>query len=152
MKTKVVLMSVVLLGMASVTVPIAQTNSQSASDQLSQEEALKLVRVIITAETELPLIKKPYVSLEELLQTRFFQKGIGSTFQFLEKKSWSQTQINLIDSTSASLNNYYLSVIASVDGNHYQVRLAPERGCDVALFANEAAVIYKGKGLGCQSQ
>lgn len=152
MKTKRVLILVALLGMGSITVLIALTNSQSVSNQLSQEEALKLVRVIITAEAELPLTKKPYVSLEELLQTRLFQKGIGSTFQFLEKKNWSQTQINLIDSTSGSLNNCYLSVIASADGNHYQVRLAPEQGCDVALFSNETAVIYKGRGLGCPSQ
>lgn len=150
MRTQVALLIlIVLLGRGSVAIPVAQANSQSGSNQLSEEEALKLVRVVVTAETELSLTKKAYVSLEELLQTRFFQKGAGNAFHFLVKKNPSQTQISLIDSTSASLNNYYLSVIASSDGNHYQVRLVPERGCDVALFSNEAAVIYKGQGLGC---
>ena len=53
------------------------------------------------------------------------------------------------DSSSATVRDYQLTVVASPDGQHFQMSLVPKSGCGYSLFTNENWVIYEAKAMGC---
>ena len=120
MKVKLLLVMFVLSGLTGITLSVAQTNSKESTDQLSQSEALGLIRRINTIEAEMKLKGQSYGSLEGLLKEPRFQQR--------------QFAIDVDDSSSGSLKNYKMSVVVSADGQHYQVSLRPAQGC-VMLFS-----------------
>ncbi|MGH9430863.1 MAG: hypothetical protein ACRD3T_04915 [Terriglobia bacterium] len=112
-----------------------QTTPVNANARASQAEAVGLVRTINTAELDPWFKTHAYVSLEELLQRRFL-RGTGNAFV-------------LSDASSGGWKGYVVSVVASADGKHYLLGLAPGSGCGFSVFSNESGVIYTGRALGC---
>ena len=106
-------------------------------NQLSEDEALGLVRNVVTGELTIFMKNQVYVSLDELLQHPSFRPKVNVT----------KTDLNY-----GRVENYRISVVASADGKHYSAELTPadpHLGCPAALFSNERAIIYKAKALGC---
>jgi hypothetical protein len=61
--------------------------------------------------------------------------------------------IKAIDSESASIYDYTLRITRSEDGRHFQVGLAPEKGCGTAWFASDSGIVYVGRAVaGCVKQ
>lgn len=117
------------------------------SAALTEREGLTLVRTINTAEvTYLMKTKSGFVSLDKLLASSLLGgKGQPGYPNF-------GAEIQLADETSGTIRDYKLSVIASADGKHYSVDLAPQKGCATAFFSNDAAIIFPAKALGCEGK
>jgi hypothetical protein len=110
---------------------------QGAGNQLSEEEALGLVRNVVTAELTIFMKNQAYVSLDELLQQPSFRP---------------QANVTKTDRSHGTVKDYRISVIASADGKHYSTELTPAEphpGCPAAFFSNERAILYKATALGC---
>jgi len=54
-------------------------------------------------------------------------------------------EINVVDTHSATIKDYRLSVVPSADGQHFQLSLLTKSGCGYSLFTNESFVIYEAK-------
>jgi hypothetical protein len=132
MKTRFAATLLALLLLGGLTLRAAQTESSDAS-QLSQRQALGLVRTFNTAQVTLKMNGGKYGSLADLLKVKYL----------------AREQFAVADDFTAGVKNYNLSVVVSADGQHYQVSLRPQSGCGYALFSSDAAVIYEGDGLGC---
>lgn len=133
MKTRFAATLIALLLCGGLTLRAAQTNSQENASQLSQRQALGLVRTFNTAQATLKMNGGKYGSIADLLKVNYL----------------SRVQFAVSDDFTASVKNYKLSVVVSADAQHYQVALQPHSGCGYALFSSDAAVIYEGNGLGC---
>jgi hypothetical protein len=110
---------------------------QGDGNQLSDDEALGLVRTVVTVELTIFMKNQVYVSLGELLQHPSFRPKVNVT---------------KTDRNYGRVEDYRISVVASADGKHYSAELtpaAPHLGCPAAFFSNERAIIYKAKALGC---
>ena len=107
-------------------------------NQLSEDEALGLVRNVVTGELTIFMKNQVYVSLDELLQHPSFRPKVNVT---------------KTDRNYGTVKDYRISVVASADGKHYSAELTPAAdphpGCPAAFFSNEHATIYKAKALGC---
>ena len=137
MKTKVmqvgILASILIVGSGA----SGYADSQRAGTQLSENDALALVRAVNTVEATIFMKNHEYVPLKEVLEHPSFRP----------KQNVSRT-----DGTSARVQDYAVSVVASADGKHYGVELTPtdpHPGCRRAFFSNEAAIIYIAKPTGC---
>ncbi len=117
------------------TCSLAQSADENQSAVLSEQEALTLVRVIITNEITISATQGSFVPLDKLLEHPSFKSR--------------RSQITAVDSTSGTTKGYRLSVIAAADGKHFQVALIPEQSCQTALFGSETGIIHKGRALGC---
>jgi len=148
MKGRLMLTATFLCVLGGLTFLNSQTKPAEAMDKLTWDQALELVRVINTAELEISLgwpaaasaagTKHAYAPLADLLKHRYF----------LQPRALVPVQL---DSTTGSVKNYKLSVVASADGRHYLVGLVPSQPeCLPALFTNESGVIYRATALGCK--
>ncbi len=137
MKYKRLLASVLFLCTGSLLIAHAGKN-QASSDELLAADAVALMRTINTAEAEISITTHLYIPLNQLLETRFF-KG-------------RQVLSNLNDDAVGTLKNYTLSVIASADGKHYQVKLVPAKGCGVSFFTSDPGIIYQAQAFGCNEK
>lgn len=135
MKHQLLLTLAILAALSGITIPVLKTHSQATPAQLSSTEALSLVRTLSTTESETKATEQNFVSLEKLLQHRAMQRRLR--------------EIGVIDAHSATIKDYVLSVVPSMDGQHFQLSLAPKSGCGYSLFTNESFVIYEAKALGC---
>src|SRR5437867_2791873 len=138
------------------TLSVSQTGSQETGDQLSNKGGVDLVRRINTAEAEFFFKTHGYVSLDKLIEHRFFRNGSPTVHTGTAATSSQDSSVGnevvptLIDSASGSLGNHKIFVIASADGRHYQVGVVPtEPKCGPALFSDESGVIYPANALGC---
>jgi len=138
MKPKLMLTLGILAALSGITIPLVKTHSQAVSDQLSSNEALSLVRALSTIEGEKKATEQSFVSLQKLLQHRVMQRRLQ--------------EINVLDTHSATIRDYKLSVVPSADGQHFQLSLVPKSGCGYSLFTNESFVIYEAKALGCSDR
>lgn len=138
MKHKLLLTFAILVALSGVTIPIVKTHTQATPTQLSSAEALSIVRLLSTAEAENRTTEQSFVSLEKLLQHRAMQRHLP--------------EITVLDSHTANIRDYKLSVVPSPDGQHFQLSLAPKSGCGYSLFTNESFVIYEAKALGCSER
>ncbi len=110
----------------------ALSKRQEAGSALSTRQALALIRTTNSTEHTIKLKTSSFASLEEVI-----------------KLSRLDGDLVLNDSSSAKVKDYRLAIVASPDGQHYQVSLRPVSGCAPAFFSDEAGVIYQGNGLGC---
>jgi hypothetical protein len=119
-------------------VAIRAQSRPAAGDKLTESEASRLAREINTAEASLFMAKEgnhQYVSLAQLLESPVAKKHI-------------EIPIALNDAASGEARGYLLSLIASADGKHYLLEVAPHE-CGPAFFSSDAAVVYPAKALGC---
>lgn len=120
--------------------------SQGTSEQLSDREAVSLVRTANTAEATFRARANAFANLDKLVEQGFFQRPNPRS------ASYSPSILpTLVDATSGTVKDYKFSVVVSEDGNHYSISLMPTQpsGCRLSLFSNEAGVIYRGWALGC---
>ena len=136
MKVKIVLILSILASLSVVTIPMVKSHSQATPLQLSSNDALVLLRTLATDEAEMKSAEHNYSSLDRLLEHRAMPK----------KKA---VEISKSDSSSATVRDYQLTVVASPDGQHFQMSLVPKSGCGYSLFTNENWVIYEAKAMGC---
>ena len=127
-----ILTMTVAAAIGTVAVPVIQ----DSQNQLSSRQALSLVRTINTVQAIIKRSRSNYGSLQDVV------KQEGSQLD----KSLS---IISSDGSSATVKDYRLSLVASADGQHYQISMHPISGCGVSFFTNESGVIYQGKALGC---
>lgn len=139
MKLKLMSLCLALVLMATGTAMLfAGSKNKRGADDMTREQVLKLVRMLVTAETDIRLSEGRFVSLDKLTQQARWQRAL--------------TGITLTDNSSGAFNNYKLLVVASGDGQHFQVSVMPQSGCGLSMFSNEAAVIYEGLALGCSNK
>ena len=113
-------------------------STERTDDQLTDVDAVSLVRQFNTAEAELFGARNGshrYMPLAKVLETPSL-------------KSQIKVSVAISDETSGTVKNYSVSLIPSADGKHYMLSLAP-MGCGPAFFSNETGVIYPGKAAGC---
>ena len=53
-------------------------------------------------------------------------------------------------SDSATVANYEVRVLVSLDGKHYSTSITPTTGCGLAAFSSERGIIYHAAALGCE--
>lgn len=127
-----------ILMVAGTAMLFAGSKNKRGSDEMTREQVLKLVRTLVTAETEIRLSEGHFVSLDKLTEQARWRRAL--------------TGITMSDHSSGAFNNYKLFVVASGDGQHFQVSVMPQSGCGLSMFSNEAAVIYEGLALGCSNK
>ena len=118
---------------AAAPILLSRTVPQANPERLALEDAIRLLRVINTAEATAFVKTQSYQPLEKLV-TDGYMSRIGGGFR---------------DSSSATVKDHRLLLITSADGKHYSVSLVPESGCDTAAFSQDPGIIYTAKPLGC---
>ncbi len=113
----------------------AQTGPSTQAEQLTQEDALRLVRSINTAQVQPFVQEKRYLSLEELLS----RGGLPRLTALA----------TLTTPVSSAVKDYNLVIFPSTDGKRYHLSLVPKSGCEPAFFSSESGIIFVGKALGC---
>ncbi|HEY6331122.1 MAG TPA: hypothetical protein VI756_17470 [Blastocatellia bacterium] len=108
------------------------------TNRLTSEGELRLMRTLGTAEADAEGSQGAFLPLDRLLSHRFFQRN--------------RSEFMLMDSTSAEIKDYKLSVVVSADGKHFHAALTPKEGCGTALSTDEHYIIYEGRALGCESK
>ncbi|HLZ49969.1 MAG TPA: hypothetical protein VKP61_04410 [Candidatus Acidoferrum sp.] len=140
MKARAIPILMLLSGLfGSIVATVARPHPQEKPDELSEPEALGLMRMINTfqvAPVQGP--RHQYVSLEELVAQRH-----EKAHELL------LSTVLLKDSSTGTLKNYTVSIVVSADGQHYVAQLISSSSCASALFSNESGVIYTARGLGC---
>src|SRR5690242_3323911 len=121
-----------LFSVAAALAVVALPKFQEPREQLSEKQALALVRTAVSTEATLKMKTSAYGSLRDVLEI-----GLKSF------------PIVLGDSSSATVKDYRLSIVAAADGQHFQISMHPATGCGVSFFTNESGVIYQGLALGC---
>ena len=116
---------------------IAVPRLQESKDQLSSRQALNLVRTMATVEATIKMKRSSYGSIQDAI-------ALGQSYGDFKDVAISST-----DSSSATLKDYRISLVASADGQHFQISLRPISGCGVSFFTNESGPIYQGNALGC---
>ncbi|HKT11180.1 MAG TPA: hypothetical protein VJW77_05075 [Terriglobia bacterium] len=117
--------------------------AQSRTSDLSEAQAVELIRLTNTTETDIFMRTHQYAPMDSLLDHKFM-KGFG-------------IQADQPGLTSATYRNYSLLVTLSPDYMHYVAELIPRQdsvataneACATAVFSNEKGVIYTGRALGC---
>ena len=126
-----ILTMTVAAAIGTVAVPVVQ----DSQNQLSSRQALSLVRTINTVQAIIKRSRSNYGSLQDVVKPEF---QLDKSLSIISS-----------DGSSAIVKDYRLSLVASADGQHYQISLHPISGCGVSFFTNESGVIYQGKALGC---
>ena len=126
-----ILTMTVAAAIGTVAVPVIQ----DSQNELSSKQALSLVRTINTVQAIIKRSRSNYGSLQDVVKPEF---QLDKSLSIISS-----------DGSSATVKDYRLSLVASVDGQHYQISLHPISGCGVSFFTNESGVIYQGKALGC---
>ncbi len=112
----------------------ARAQTQGALANLTQNEAIRLLRMINTAELDIFNRTQSYAPLAQVLDKLGTPQGI-----------------KLVDSSMGTLRGYSVSVVVSADGKHYVSAIVPlTSGCGFSAFSRgEVAVIHLGTPLGC---
>jgi hypothetical protein len=143
MKARAIPFLLLLFGLlGSIVATAARPYTQEKPDELSEPEALGLMRTINTfqvAPFQGP--RHQYVSLEELVAQRHER-----AHELL------LSTVLLKDSSTGTLKNYTASIVVSADGQHYVAQLISSSSCASALFSNESGIIYTARGLGCPDE
>jgi hypothetical protein len=128
----------VLLAVIAGAFPFVVGSQNQQKEELSDNEALELLRAVNTAQLDLRMARQPYAPLQKILQRRFFvETEVGS-------------DITTVDSNTGTKKGYEISVCVFGEGRRYIASVVPvERGCRVAFFTDESGVIYQGRALGC---
>jgi len=135
MKNRILFIS--LLTLAAALAVVAVPRFQESKDQLSEKQALALMRTIGSTEATLKYRDSAYGSLQDVIKL----DHLGRNFPMVS-----------IDSSSATIKNYRISVVTATDGQHFQVSLHPAAGCGISFFSSEMGVIYQGNALGCSPE
>jgi hypothetical protein len=130
---RVVITSLVL-AVAVEAFPLVASAQDQQKQELSENEAVELLRAVNTAEVDIKLMRKqPYAPLQQLLHHRPF---VGTEVA---------SNIAIVDSTTGRKKGYQISVDVLGEGKRYTASIVPiERHCRVAFFTDESGVIYKG--------
>jgi len=123
----------ILLFVSALSIPVL-SKRQEARSMLSTKQALALIRTTNSTEHTIKFKTSSFGSLEDVI-----------------KLSQLDRDLVLNDSSSATVKDYRLAIVASPDGQHYQVSLHPISGCGASFFTNESGVIYQGNALGCST-
>lgn len=126
-----------ILTIAAALAVVAVPRLQESKDQLSSKQALNLVRTIASVEATIKIKRSSYGSIQDAIA---FGQSYGD---------FKDVAISAADSSSATVKDYRISLVASADGQHFQISMRPISGCGVSFFTNEAGVIYQGSALGC---
>lgn len=148
MKAKAIPVLTLLFGLlGAFVVTVARPHPQENADQLSEREALGLLRTINTTQVVFYNNTDPrhFASLKEL-SALIDEDSRTSGFNNPAK------DLQLVDSSTGKLKNYTVSVVASADGQHYISGLISSSGCASAFFSSERGVIYTATGLGCTDE
>jgi len=129
--------------LGSVCIALAAV-AQSQTSNLSQTQAVELIRLVNTTETDVFMRTHQYAPIDSVLDHKFM-KGSG-------------IQVDQPGLTSATYKNYSLLVTVSPDYMHYVAELIPAQAsgataseaCATAVFSNEKGIIYAGRALGCE--
>lgn len=143
MKARAIPILMLLSGLfGSIVATVVRPRPQEMPDELSEPEALGLMRMINTFQVA-PFYgpRHQYVSLEELVAQRH-----EKAHELL------LSAVLLKDSSTGTLKNYTVSIVVSADGQHYVAQLISSSSCASALFSNESGVIYTARGLGCPQE
>jgi len=142
-RVKAIPFLVLLFGLlGSIVATIARPHPQEKAEELTEPEALGLMRTINTfqvAPFQGP--RHQYVSLEELVAQRHEKAHELLLSSVLPK-----------DSSTGTLKNYAVSIVVSADGQHYMAQLISSSSCASALFSNESGIIYTARVLGCPDE
>jgi hypothetical protein len=127
----------ILLTICAVLALVVSSQTAAQSEEISEAQALSVVRALNTKELEFFIKEHAYVPLERAAQNvRLQDSSIGS--------------IVLTDQTSGRIRNYTASLLTSADQKHYRLSLIAESpGCSTAFFTDESGVIYLGKVIDC---
>jgi hypothetical protein len=140
MKARAMPILMLLFGLlGSIVATVARAYPQEKPDELSEAEALGLMRTINTfqvAPFQGP--RHQYVSLEELVA-----QPHEKAHELL------LSSVLLKDSSTGTLKNYTVSIVVSTDGQHYVLEMLNSSSCGLAFFSNESGIIYTATGLGC---
>lgn len=145
MKVKAIPILMLLSGLlGSIVASVARPHPQESADQLSERDAVGLLRTINTTQVVFYNNTDPrhFASLKELsvlIDENSRTLGFNNPAKDLQ----------LVDSSTGRLKNYTVSVVASADGQHYISGLISSSGCASAFFSSERGVIYTATGLGC---
>jgi hypothetical protein len=126
-----------ILTIAAALAVVAVPRLQESKDQLSSKQALNLVRTIASVEATIKIKRSSYGSIQDAIA---FGQSYGD---------FKDIAISATDSSSATMKDYRISLVASADGQHFQISMRPILGCGVSFFTNESGVIYQGNALGC---
>lgn len=135
---------VATIGLLCALLALCITSSREAYSQQNpavtaiaeeQQQVLGFIKKINTAEVGFFARNHQYVSLQDVIRGRLFQNN--------------SAPLAVSDGSTGVIQNYKVSLVASGDGQHYTVTAVPSKGCAVAFFSNEAAVIYRASALGC---
>src|SRR5262245_28591672 len=94
----------------------ARAQPTSSADSLTERNALKVMRVVMSAQANEPFRQSGFGSLAELMAQAPLMKN-------------AEPQFTLINSVSASVLDYTLRIDRSDDKRHYAVSLTPTKGC-----------------------
>jgi hypothetical protein len=139
MRVKTVPILTLLSGLlGSIIATIAWPHPQEKADQLSEAEAMGMMRTINTLQAVAFYDPRhQYLSLDELAS---------------QHELWLTT-LRLMDSSAGTLKDHRVSVVVSPDRQHYVSELiSSSKNCALALFSNESGIIYTARGLGCEAE
>jgi hypothetical protein len=136
MKLKLLIGAVIIAGLGFLAFLDAKTPVVDSASQLSEDQALGVVRTIGAAEATMNASYGKYGSLNDLIKANYIEFSDGFTMK---------------DDNSGILKNYRLSIVPSPDGKHFQLSMTSTAACDTSVFTNESFAIYNGKPIGgCQ--
>jgi hypothetical protein len=142
MKTKPIPLLLLSGLLGSIVATVARPHPQDKADELTEPEALGLMRMINTLQVA-PFQgpRHQYVSLEELVA-----QPHEKAHELL------LSTVLLKDNTTGTLKNYTVSIVVSAEGQHYIAEILSSSSCGLALFSNESGIIYTATGLGCAKE
>ena len=111
-------------------------SAQQMSSQLSEDQAVGLMRTINTAQMGWFSRHQTFANLSDLEQDKLLSE--------------CEEILNSTGIDSASVEGYELKVLVPFDGRHYSTSLTPAHGCGVAMFSTDQGVIFRATALGCQ--
>jgi hypothetical protein len=111
---------------------IAQNPPQSLE---FEREALTLLRMVNTAQSELRRQRPTVADLNELLA----DAGLKELFRNAKAS----------DAVTAVVGPHTLTLVRDENHTRYQAMVTASERCSVAFFTNESGLIYRGRALGC---
>lgn len=137
MKFKTLILMLVSGLIGSIGAGAARLHPPQKPDELSESEALGLMRTINTSQVvAFSDAKHQYASLDELLD-------------LIQQNGRQQWPLQLRGGSTGRVKNYAVSIVVSGDGQRYVSEMISSSNCGLALFSNESGVIYTAWGLGC---
>jgi len=134
MVKKLILTLVVIAGLGLVAFLDARVTANDDSNQLSSDKAIGFLRTVGSAEATYKAKNGVYASLQELVKAQYLTLSDGL----------------IKDDNTGTFKNYKISIISSVDGQHFHASIIDQSACaGSALFVDDSYVIFTGKPIGC---